>query len=222
MTYLLRLETIAILGSLAMASATPVLAKSGEEQALVDASTRTFNTIMADKDMDWLRANIRRAKAVIIAPSVVKAGFVFGGSGGHGVIIARSKGRLAGPAFYKLGTASIGFQVGASESQVVTLIMTTRALNSVLAGKVKVGGDVSAAAGPVGAGAKAAVNADFITFARAKGLYGGLNFEGTVIEDQDKWNQAYNGASAARVLTGTATGNAAAARLRTAVARYLN
>lgn len=227
MTMMQRRGAIAILAGLVLAnvaptlvSAAPARARGGEPQALVDASMRTFNMMMADTEMAWLRANIGRAKAVIIAPSVVRAGFIFGGSGGNAVILARGKGKLTGPAFYRLGTASIGFQAGVSDSQVVTLIMTDTALKSVLDGKFKVGGDASAAAGPVGGGAKADVNADFITFSRARGLFGGLNFEGTVIEPHEDFNTAFNGASAADVLTGKAKANAAAAPLRKAVARY--
>jgi lipid-binding SYLF domain-containing protein len=208
----------AVLG-VALAAA-PAWAKASEQQALVDASTKTFNAMMADKDMDWLRQNIRRAKGVIIAPSVVKAGFVFGGSGGNAVFLTRHSKGLTGPAFYKLGTASIGFQAGVSDSQVVTLVMTDKAVQSVLAGNFKVGGDASAAAGPVGAGAKSDVDADFITFSRAKGLYGGINFEGTKIDANQDWNKAYNGAAATAVLTGQAPANPGAANLRAAVTKY--
>lgn len=213
---------LALAGLLALTAALPAAAKTSpaaEAQALVDASTKTLTTMMADKDMDWLRKNFRRAKGVIIAPSVVKAGFVFGGSGGNAVILGRGKAGVTGPGLYKLGTASIGFQAGVSDSQVVTLIMTDKAMKSVKDGNFKVGGDASAAAGPVGAGAKSDVDADFITFSRSKGLYGGLNFEGTSIEDNKDLNKAYNGTSAVAALNGAKT-NAGAANLRAAVARY--
>ena len=80
-----------------------------------------------------------------------------------------------------MATASVGFQAGISVSEAVTLVMTEKGLNSLLATSVKLGGDASVAAGPVGAGAKSDVVADFITFSRAKGVYGGLNLDGTVI-----------------------------------------
>jgi lipid-binding SYLF domain-containing protein len=143
--------------------------------------------------MTWLQQNIGRAKAVMIAPEVVKAGFIFGGSGGRAVTVARDAktGKWAGPAFYAMATASVGFQAGVSVSEVVTLVMTEKGLNSLLAPSVKLGGDASVAAGPIGAGAKSDVVADFVSFSRAKGLYGGVNLDGTVIKPSDDWNETY-------------------------------
>ena len=148
---------------------------------------------MRDPDMTWLQQNMNRAKAVMIAPELVKAGFIFGGSGGRAVVLARDakSGKWVGPAFYTMATASVGFQAGISVSEAVTLVMTEKGLNSLLATSVKLGGDASVAAGPVGAGAKSDVVADFITFSRSKGVYGGLNLDGTVINITNDWNEIY-------------------------------
>ena len=171
---------------------TAALAQS-EQQKLVDRADKTLSNFLRDPDMTWLQQNIGRAKAVMVAPEVVKAGFIFGGSGGRAVTLARDEksGKWAGPAFYTLATASVGFQAGVSVSEVVTLVMTEKGLNSLLAPSVKLGGDASVAAGPIGAGAKADVVADFVSFSRAKGLYGGLNLDGTVIAISNEWNEAY-------------------------------
>ena len=121
--------------------------------------------------MSWLQANFGRAKAVVIAPELLKAGFIFGGSGGRSVIFAReANGKWTGPAFSAMATASVGFQAGISVSENVTLVMTDKGMNTLLAPSVKLGGDASVAAGPIGAGAKSDVVADFITFSRAKGV----------------------------------------------------
>ena len=85
-----------------------------------------------------------------------------------------------GPAFYNLATASVGFQAGVEVSEAVIVVMTDKGLNSLLSTSFKIGGDASIAAGPVGAGAKSTVTADLISFSRAKGVYGGLNLDGTV------------------------------------------
>ncbi len=211
-----------LLGSMLLVAA-PVQAAASDQQKLVDASTATFNSMMANKDMGWLRDNFGRAKAVIIAPSVVKAGFIFGGSGGHAVMLAKHNGKLTGPAFYTLGTASIGFQAGVSDSEIVTLVMTDKAVKSVLDGNFKVGGDASAAAGPVGGGAKSDVDADFITFSQAKGLYGGLNFEGTKIDEDKKWNAAFYGVKGVTpgdiLVNGKVPNAVGAGALRAAVAK---
>ena len=102
-------------------------------------------------------------------------------------------GKWGGPAFYTMATASVGFQAGVSVSENVTLVMTEKGLNSLLANSIKMGGDASVAAGPVGAGAKSDVVADLITFSRAKGVYGGLNLDGTVVALANDWNEAYFG-----------------------------
>ncbi|HEY3242440.1 MAG TPA: lipid-binding SYLF domain-containing protein [Phycisphaerae bacterium] len=171
---------------------TAALAQS-EQQKLVDAADKTLSNFLRDPDMTWLQQNVGRAKAVMIAPEVVKAGFIFGGSGGRAVTVARDEktGKWAGPAFYTLATASVGFQAGVSVSEVVTLVMTEKGLNSLMAPSVKLGGDASVAAGPIGAGAKSDVVADFVSFSRAKGLYGGLNLDGTVIAISNEWNETY-------------------------------
>jgi lipid-binding SYLF domain-containing protein len=189
MTYLARgLSVLLVL----VGVSTAALAQ-GEQQKLVDAADKTLSNFLRDPDMTWLQQNIGRAKAVMIAPEVVKAGFIFGGSGGRAVTVARDAktGKWAGPAFYAMATASVGFQAGVSVSEVVTLVMTEKGLNSLLAPSVKLGGDASVAAGPIGAGAKSDVVADFVSFSRAKGLYGGLNLDGTVIKPSDDWNEAY-------------------------------
>jgi lipid-binding SYLF domain-containing protein len=130
---------------------------------------------------------------VIIAPQVAKAGFIFGGSGGRAVVVAHDAktGKWVGPAFYTMATASVGFQAGISVSEVVTLVMTDKGLNSLLATSFKVGGDASVAAGPVGAGATSDIVADLISFSRAKGVYGGLNLDGTVVTASNDWNELY-------------------------------
>jgi len=184
---------LAALASLFAVSA-PASAQT-EQQNLVNSAETTFANFMSDPDMTWLQEHIGSAKAVLIAPQVVKAGFIFGGSGGRGVLFARNEqtGRWEGPAFYNLATASVGFQAGISVSETVTLVMTEKALNSLLATSVKLGGDASIAAGPVGAGANADITSDFVAYSRSKGLYGGLNLDGTVISTADGWNQAYYG-----------------------------
>jgi len=184
--------TAIALASVAGISA-PAIAQQ-DQQALVTSAQSTFSDFMRDPDMTWLRANFNRARAVLIAPEIVKAGWIFGGSGGRAVLYARdAQGKWAGPAFYNLGAASVGFQAGLSVSQTLTLVMSEKGLNTLLANSVKLGGDASVAAGPVGAGANSDVTTDFLAFSRSKGLYGGLNLEGAVISPANDWNNTYYG-----------------------------
>ena len=176
--------------------------------------------------MTWLQQHIGSAKAILIAPQIVKAGFIFGGSGGRAVMFARNErtGRWEGPAFYNLATASVGFQAGVALSEAITLVMTEKGLDSLLATSVKLGSDASIAAGPVGAGANADIAADFVAFSRAKGIYGGLNLDGSVISVADTWNRSYDGRAVRPtdiVLNATAH-NPQADRLAAALSRASN
>jgi SH3 domain-containing YSC84-like protein 1 len=165
-----------------------------DQQKLVNQANTALANFLADSQMAWLKDNIGRAKAVLVAPQIVKAGFIFGGSGGRGVLVAHNaSGKWFGPAFYTLATASVGFQAGVDVSESVTLVMTEKGLNSLLAPSVKVGGDVSVSAGPVGAGAKSDITTDFVTYTRSKGVYGGLNLDGTVLAPSNDWNEAFFG-----------------------------
>ncbi len=191
----LSLPIIGALAFIAMTTATPAVAAAGEQQALVTEAEGTLANFLRDPEMSWIQKNLNRAKGVLIAPQITKAGFILGGSGGRAVFVARdaATGKWAGPAFYTLATASVGFQAGVSVSENVTLVMTEKGLNSLLSTSFKMGGDASVAAGPVGAGAQSSVVADLVTFSRAKGVYGGLNLDGTVVKTSDEWNSAYYG-----------------------------
>jgi SH3 domain-containing YSC84-like protein 1 len=186
---------IAVFVAASAALVAPAAQAQSDQQKLVTASEKTISNFLRDPDMTWLQGNIGRAKAVLIAPEIAKAGFIFGGSGGHGLLVAKDPktGKWVGPAFYSLATASVGFQAGISVSETVMLVMTDKGMNSLLATSFKLGGDASVAAGPVGAGAKSDIVADLISFSRSKGVYGGLNLDGTVVKTNDDWNAAFFG-----------------------------
>jgi len=190
-----RSTLVALVTAVAATAIAPLAYAQSDQQKLVAASETTFANFVRDPDMTWFQQNVGRAKAVLIAPEVVKAGFIFGGSGGRAVLVAKDakSGKWAGPAFYTLATASVGFQAGVAVSEAVTLVMTEKGMNSLLASSFKMVGDASVAAGPVGAGAKSDVVADLVTFSRSKGVYGGLNLDGTVVKTSDDWNDAYYG-----------------------------
>jgi SH3 domain-containing YSC84-like protein 1 len=211
-----------ILAMLLATSAGTALAQS-EQQKLVNAADTTFQNFMRDPQMTWLQQNIGRAKGVLIAPEVVKAGFIFGGSGGRAVLVVRDakSGKWVGPSFYTLATASVGFQAGVAVSEMLTLVMTEKALNSLLSDSVKLGPDASVAAGPVGAGAKADVVTDLVSYSRAKGIYGGINLDGTVVAVSKDWNQGFyqKPVSAPDILVRVTTHNKGADKLIADVSR---
>lgn len=174
--------------------ATQAVSPAEPERLVADAQT-TLSNFIRDPDQTWIQDNLSRARALLIAPQVVRAGFIFGGSGGRGVLVARDGRTWAGPAFYNLATASVGFQAGIDVSEVIIVVMTDKGFNSLLSTSFKIGGDASIAAGPVGAGARSTITADLISFTRAKGVYGGLNLDGTVVSTNVPWNDAFFGGS---------------------------
>jgi SH3 domain-containing YSC84-like protein 1 len=184
-----------------LVSYTPTTAKDREQvQGLVDKARITFNDFMHDSNYVWLHENLDRAKGVMIFPEVLKGGFIWGGSGGTGVLMVRDQrtGSWSEPAFYTIGSVTFGLQIGGEAAEVVMLAMTQKAVDSMLSSSVKLGGDVSIALGPVGGGAQGNadvpnVTVDFISFAKTKGLYAGLNLEGSVVGVRDSLNKAYCG-----------------------------
>jgi SH3 domain-containing YSC84-like protein 1 len=167
-------------------------------QALVDRARVTFQNFMNDPNYTWIHENMDRARGILIYPQVLKGGFIFGASGGTGVLVVRDErsGNWSEPAFYTIGSVTFGLQIGGEAAEVVVVAMTQKAIDSLLSSSFKLGGDTSIALGPVGIGAKAnmdlpSVTADFLSFARAKGLYAGLNLEGAVVAVRDSLNKAY-------------------------------
>jgi SH3 domain-containing YSC84-like protein 1 len=164
-------------------------------QTLVLKSHAVFNSFMNDPDMIWFHENVDKAYGILIVPQMLRGGFIVGGSGGSGVLLARSRNHRdwSYPAFYTLGSLSLGLQVGADASELVLMIMTERGLNAMLSTELKIGADISVAAGPIGRNAKAQT-ADLLAFGRAKGIFGGVSLEGAVLAPRNQWNRIYYGA----------------------------
>ena len=172
-----------------------------DQRVLVTDAKVTLANFLSDPNMKSLQTNLGQAKAVLIAPNVARAGLIVGGSGGRAVAIARDAktGKWVGPAFYTLATASVGFQAGVAVSEMITLVMTDKALNSLLSDSFRMGGDLSVAVGPVGGGARSNLTADLVSFSRSQGVYAGLNFDGTIVSTADDWNWIYYGKTASPV-----------------------
>jgi lipid-binding SYLF domain-containing protein len=174
----------------------PALASDAQEaKQIVEKSKITFEEFVGDKNFNWLQENMHKAKGILIFPEVLKAGFFWGGSGGTGVLLVRDEktGAWSQPAFYTVGSVTFGLQIGAESAEVVMLAMSQKAIDSLFASSFKLGGEIAVAAGPFGAGVNKTVTADFISFAKAKGLYTGLNFEGSVVAVRDSLNKGYYG-----------------------------
>ncbi|MCX5808718.1 MAG: lipid-binding SYLF domain-containing protein [Proteobacteria bacterium] len=201
---------------------TPVIAADiNDAQDIVDRSKVTFTSMVRDKDFSWFRDNLKNAKGLLIYPQVLKAGFILGGSGGTGALVVRDvkTGDWSEPTFYTIGSVSFGLQIGGESAEVIMMVMSQKAVDSLFTSSVKLGGDTSIAVGPVGAGAKGAVTADIISFAKSKGLYAGLNFEGSVLGVRESLNKAYygKGASPVEIIVEKKVSNKGADELRAAL-----
>lgn len=210
------------------ASSTGFAADKAEAQSLVDSAKGTLTDLMSDNNFAWLHGQIKNARGVLIFPQVLKAGFFLGGSGGTGVLLVRDSatGSWSEPAFYTVGSVTFGLQIGGEAAEVVMLAMNQKGIDTLLSSTAKLGGDVSIAVGPLGGGAKGsigvpAVTADFISFAKSKGLYAGLNLEGAVLGVRDSLNEAYYGKAITTrdIMVKRNVKNPGSAALRAAVAQ---
>ncbi len=168
-----------------------------EQQALVDRATLTVQEMLSDGSNSEARKLLKNAKGVMVCPRVFKAGFILGGEGGSCVLVGRSAGGWSGPAFYGLGSGSVGFQIGVQDSQIIFLLLTDKGIRALMNSQFKFGGDASVAVATIGAGVQGstttALRADIVAFAKTRGLFAGLSLEGTLLSQRSEWNQIYYG-----------------------------
>ena len=170
-----------------------------------DAAT-VFNEIMGAPDNGIPKELVDKAQAIAVFPSVLKAAFIFGGTEGKGVISRRTAHGWSTPAFFNLGGGSFGAQIGADKTDYVLLVMNDKGLNGLLTDKFEIGGEVGVAAGPVGREASAATDAqlkaEILTYSRSKGLFAGVDLNGTAITPDNNLNEGFYGMKARDVLNG--------------------
>ncbi len=177
----------------------PVVARGQtDQQALVDRSTLAVQDLMTLQDSRQPRTSLTHARAVIICPQLLKAGFFFGGAGGRCVLVGRAaNGTWSYPAFYIMGGLSFGLQIGLQDSEVVFMVMTNRGLNAVLNNNFKIGAGASLAILVVGGGVQGdtttALGADILAFMISRGAYAGVSLEGSLMSQSSGWDQTYYG-----------------------------
>ena len=201
-------------------------ASKEEAQAIVDKAKGAFSDMISDEAFSWLHSYLKSCNGVLIFPQVLKAGFFLGGSGGTGVLLMHDEktGEWSEPAFYTLGSVTFGLQIGGEAAEVIMVAMNSKAIDSLLSSSVKLGGDASVTIGPIGGGAKGAVTvpevtADFVSFTKTKGIYAGLNLEGSVLQVRQGLNSAYYGKEVMPkdILIKREVGNSGANELRSAL-----
>jgi SH3 domain-containing YSC84-like protein 1 len=198
--YRLMTSVVALAATLALGlGGAPTRADDAQDaRQIVEKAKLTAEQFQTDENMGALRDLAKKAKGMLIMPQMLRGAFIVGGSGGTGLLVARDEkaNQWRGPAFHTLGGASFGFQAGADAAEVIILAMTERGVTKLLSPQVKLGVDISVAAGPVGAGTAAGtagLSADLLSFSISKGLYGGFSVDGSVAGVRASLNQAYYG-----------------------------
>ena len=198
---------LALIAAPALLNPSPARAddKSKVEDRLRDSGQVMKEIINIPDDIP--QTLLDKADCVIVIPSVVKGAFIVGASYGRGAMTCRSgddfQGPWGAPTMMALEGVSVGFQIGGQATDFVLLVMNPRGASSILSSKVKLGGDASAAAGPVGRNAQAdtdvTMRAEVLTYSRARGLFAGISLDGSTLRpDNDANSLAYGSRMDAR------------------------
>src|ERR1700744_4450412 len=179
--------------------AVPVFAASsrGDLQDRIDAAKVVLDQIMAAQDHTVPLNILERATCVAVVPGMVKGAFVFGAQYGQGVVTCRTGHGWSAPVFIRMAGGSVGFQIGGQSTDLVLVAVNDRGFQDLLRDKFKIGGDASAAAGPVGRAGQAStdwkMNAELLSYSRNKGLFAGIDLDGTSVSQNREDTELYYG-----------------------------
>jgi len=193
----------------------------------LDASADALTDMMKASDRGIPQDLIDKARCVVVVPGMKKAGFIFGGKYGRGFAVCRKHGGVgwSAPAAMRVEGGSVGFQIGASETDVVLLVNNDRGMQHVLSDKFIIGGDATAAAGPVGRDASAQtdamMHAEMLSYSRSRGLFAGISLEGATLRPDEETNRELYGhdISNREILTGDVRTPAVSAKFEHALNR---
>lgn len=196
------LERRRLLGSVAFVSASALVAPVGAyaqstQQVTIDGARKVLADLRRDKAFGNAVQLMRQARAVLIVPKLLKGGFVVGGEGGNGVLMAHNRGGWSDPAFYALGSASFGLQVGLEQSELVMIIMTQKGLDGILRDQFKIGAQAGISVVTLGSGVEGAIGGasppDIVVWSSSTGLYGGLTVDGSIIKSRPNLDSEFYG-----------------------------
>jgi lipid-binding SYLF domain-containing protein len=217
-----------LFGSMVAFSATCALAADAlEEQQLVEKAKITIDAFAADPEVGPATREMKKeAKALFIVPQFVRGAYVFGGAGGSGVLIVRDEKtkQWSEPAFYTIGSASFGLQIGGDVSEMIFVVRNQKGLEEFYRNDFKLGADASVALGPVGGGAQAkGITGDLVAYAKKKGAFIGMAVDGSFIAVSDEANAAYYGKAVrpTDILVTHSVSNPKSADLRKAAAQLM-
>jgi SH3 domain-containing YSC84-like protein 1 len=186
---------------LALLLAIPVVSARGltrSDKSTLHDSVTVLDSMAGAPDKGIPRELLAKAHCILIFPSVDKAAFIVGGKGGHGVASCRqADGQMGSAAFFTIGGASIGWQIGAQSADVVMLIMNETGMNHLLSDRFTIGGEATATAGPVGrtvdASTDAQLHAQILSWSRSRGLFVGAALDGSVVKPNRDANERLYG-----------------------------
>ncbi len=199
-----------------------------QQQRLVDRSTLTAQDILeTGNNGEPARRFLERARGVMICPNIFRMSFMFGGSGGGCVLLARDgAGSWSDPAFYSMVSGSFGFQAGVQDVQLMLFIMTPRGLTAIMDSQFKFGANASITLATLGAGVEGAtstaLNADIVAVEKSSGLFAGLSLQGSALSFDSTGNRIYYGqpVGVQDITVAMRVNNPAADPLRATLMRY--
>ncbi len=176
----------------------------------LDASAETLMDMMRASDRGIPQDLLDKARCVVVVPGMKKAGFILGAKYGRGFAVCRRSGGSgwSAPAAMRVEGGSFGFQIGASETDVVLLVMNDGGMKHLLSDKFTLGGEATAAAGPLGRDAAAQtdaeMNAEMLSYSRSRGLFAGISLDGATLRPDEETNRELYGHNATNreILTG--------------------
>jgi lipid-binding SYLF domain-containing protein len=177
----------------------PAFAASSKEdlQDRIDSAKNVMDQIMAASDRNIPLNILQQATCVAVVPGLIKGAFVFGGQYGQGVVTCRTGHGWSAPVFIRMAGGSFGFQIGGQSTDLVLVAVNDKGLQDLLKSKFKIGGDASAAAGPVGRSGQAStdwkMNAELLSYSRNKGLFAGIDLDGTSVSQNKEDTELYYG-----------------------------
>jgi len=205
-------NTLSVIFAIAGTLSTAAFAADREAKVedRLDASADTLADMMKAADKGIPQDLLDKAKCVVVVPGMKKAGFIVGAKFGRGFAACRHNGAAgwSAPAAMRVEGGSVGFQIGASETDVVLLVMNDGGMKHLLSDKFTIGGDATAAAGPIGRDASAQtdakLNAEILSYSRSRGLFAGISLEGATLRPDEDTNKELYGRSATNreILTG--------------------
>ena len=189
----LTLLTVLSLSSLPLAQEGP----TSEEARRIRESITVLNEVMTTADTAIPASIASKAEGIAIFPGTLKAGFIFGGMRGRGILSARTEGGWSAPTFMTLTGGSIGLQIGGEAADLVLIIMDRRGLEQFVRNQFKFGADAAVAAGPVGRDAQAntdlQLRAEILSYSRARGLFAGVTVNGSTVRADLDANERFYG-----------------------------